>query len=197
MEKALTQKIDALGYSSYEIRLMQYAVKTVLYEASKFIVMALFFAWHGEFPQFLCAFFCLMAVRSRSGGIHLKSYWSCFLMTFAAFYFSVVLMPFLCHPTAPVMTAVLVICMAVTYRSGPVLSVSRPKPDGIRLQAFKQQTAAMIGIYIVLIFLIGQNVYLECGFWIIVFQSVQLSIAKLKEVIRDEKNEHETARQLM
>lgn len=192
MEKILKQKIHTLGlgYTDYEIRVMIYAIKTILYEASKFIILAFFFAIQDRFPQFLVATICLMAVRSRSGGIHLKHYLSCFLMTFIAYYISVTLFPMLFHPSKYIMLAVLILCMVITYQSGPVLAVSRPKPDGIKVKAFKEQTATVIGMFAVLVVLIGENSYLESGFWIIVFQSVQLFIAKIKEVRQDEKIKH-------
>lgn len=178
MEKALTTKIRSLGYSSYEIKVMIYALKTILYEASKFVILALFFAWLQKFSEFLSAFVCLMAVRSRSGGIHLKHYWSCFLITFLAFFSAVLLLPLFLHPTRLFMTAVLILCMITAYRTGPIPSVSRPKPDNIRLRSFRQQTAVIIGIFAVLVLLIGENPYIESGFFMILFQSAQLLIAK-------------------
>lgn len=196
MEKIFQQKILSLGYTDYESRVMIYAVKAILYEVSKFIILAIFFALQNKLLHFLVAAACLMAVRTRSGGIHLKHYISCFLMTFFAFYVSILLLPAFLHPSKYGMTAVLVLCMALTYQSGPVLSVSRPKPDGIRIKALKQETAVVIGIFAILVVLIGENSYLESGFWIILFQSVQLLIAKAKEVIQDEKikhHEHEIA----
>ena len=183
MEKIFQQKVLSLGYTDYESRVMIYAVKAILYEVSKFIILAIFFALQNKLLHFLVAAACLMAVRTRSGGIHLKHYISCFLMTFFAFYVSILLFPAFLHPSKYGMTAVLVLCMALTYQSGPVLAVSRPKPDGIR-------------IFAILVVLIGENSYLESGFWIILFQSVQLLIAKAKEVIQDEKikhHEHEIA----
>lgn len=59
-------------YTDYQIKVMDYFIKTCLSEISKFILMGFFFSYFSAFSHYLYATLILWILRFCSGGLHCK-----------------------------------------------------------------------------------------------------------------------------
>lgn len=165
-----------LGYTSYEIQIIQYTMKALLYETSKFILMGIFFYMTGFFIEYLFAVLSLIILRTSTGGLHFKSYISCFLFTLTFFIISVIYLPTI-HIPVLAMFMILFVCMLITHYIGPVTSCYRKTPTGILIKNSKRNASLYIFCYCLLLFIIPSNQYMTIGFWVIILQTIQLMVA--------------------
>lgn len=64
-----------------EMVVFRYLVLSFLSETSKLLILALLF--HRKIGIFLFSVLVLYLLRSTTGGMHCKRYWSCFLVSFS------------------------------------------------------------------------------------------------------------------
>lgn len=175
------------GYSDFQIAQIRYALLCILSEASKLLILGVFFYCMNKFSLFLWAAIVLCTLRTVTGGLHYKHYWSCLLMTFLFFFFGILVLPLI-----PLRMyghiLLLCVCIGINYQYAPIVSSYRPVPDGVSIQKSKMQSFVFITIYTFLLFIIPENPYFMVGSWIIILQSLQLFAAN----IRQRRKNHET-----
>lgn len=127
---ALMNKIrNTYDFTEYELKIIRYVITALLYDLSKLILLAVMFSYLGFFPYFLCALIPFCLLRSKNGGIHTKSYWTCLLLTVLVFIPTVMILP-VTAPLTPILRIGLMIPCAITeYRLGPLLSHREVKLD--------------------------------------------------------------------
>lgn len=163
-------------FSDYQIAQLQYTFKTVASELSKLLIMGLIFRY--ELNKYIFAVTIMLLLRTATGGLHCKKYISCFLVSFTYMFLSLAVLPYI--PINKVFQLILLfICMLCNYYIGPVTStVHRPLSQDctkrVRLQAF-----IIIFLYLTLTYIIPENSYFACGFWVIILHTLQLVVAKL------------------
>lgn len=188
MDYILNKVQQEYGYSDYEIKLIKFSLTGIFYDLSKTLIFMIFFYITGKFTEFVFAAVPLILLRTRTGGIHLKKYWSCFLFSMIYFYTVINILPSLItvHPLA--VYPVLLICAVADYMLGPTTLSKRPDPTESFIKKAKIQSFQVVFIVAILFFIFPNVPYLMVSFWTVVLHSVQLSIAKLiKEVNYHEK----------
>lgn len=183
MDSILSKVQKEYGYSDYEIKLIKFSLTGIFYDLSKTLIFMVYFYATGKFIEFIFAAVPLILLRTKTGGIHLKKYWSCFLFSFAYFLAVIYVLPALItvHPLA--IYAILLVCAIMDYMLGPNTLSKRPAPAEDFIKKAKIQSFQVVFIVAVLFFIFPNVPYLIVSFWTVVLHTVQLSIIKLiKEV---------------
>ena len=160
-----------------EMVIFKYLVLSFLSEASKLLILA--FLFHRKIGIFIFSVLVLFFLRSTTGGMHCKRYWSCFLVSFGYLLLCIEVLPMIALPKS-VMMIILLICSGVTYYIGPVISKERPQPTSQKRHRLKMQTFVVIFCYMIVLYILPESSYIISGFWIVVLHAIQLSFAELK-----------------
>lgn len=180
---------EEFHFTNFQIKLIWYRLLSLLSEISKILLMGIFFFYYGYFTEYLFAAAVLIFIRTCTGGIHLKHYTTCLIMTFTFLFLSVCILPQF-PMTKLAQLLCMLLCFAGNAYAAPIVSGCRPEPDGIRIRKAKVQASIIICIYASILYVIPEHPLITVGFWIIILQSAQLVAAKLiKQTKR--RNEHE------
>lgn len=172
-------------FSDFQIAQLQYVWKTFFSEFSKLLIMGLIF--RNELGRYFFAVTIMLLLRTATGGLHCKKYISCFFVSFTYMFLSLIVLPPI--PVNKVFQLILLFaCMLCNYYIGPVTSaVHRPLSEEcskrIKIQAF-----LIIFFYLTLTYIVPENPYFTCGFWVVILHTLQLTVAKL---LKKEGNYHE------
>lgn len=178
-------------FSDFQIAQLQYTGKTFASEFSKLLIMGLLF--RHDLGKYLFSVTIMLLLRTATGGIHCKKYITCFLVSFSYMFLSILVLPLI--PVNKVFQLILLfVCMVCNYYIGPVTSaVHRPLNEKctkkVKIQAF-----LIIFFYLTLLYIVPENPYFTCGFWVIILNTLQLVAAKVqkKEVCGYEREAYKT-----
>lgn len=180
------------GFSDYQIKLLRFSFTGILYDLSKTLIFGIYFYIIGKFPEFLFALVPLILLRTRSGGIHFKKYWTCFFFSFLYFCLAIHVLPGLItvHPLA--VYPVLLICAVSDYLVGPntlkekivVRDAVLKDEQNSRIKKAKIECFQVVLIVAILCFLFPENRYLIVSFWTVVIHAVQLVITKIMREVK-------------
>ncbi|MBD5474817.1 MAG: accessory gene regulator B family protein [Lachnospiraceae bacterium] len=169
----------SLNYDNYQIEQIKYILCSFSSEISKLILLAVFFTCIGKVPEFIVSVICLLTVRSYTGGIHLKHYFSCLLLSFIIFFLGICILPV--HTSLNVLEILIIlgIDIAAVYLLGAVPSPYRLPltPKQRRHSSNKAAISIVTYMYILSLFHECQSLY--AGLWIITLQILQLVFAKI------------------
>lgn len=174
---------DTYNYSDYDIQLFKYYIKCILFDLSKLIPLAIFFAVFGYALEYLVAVIVLFLVRTSTGGLHFKHYISCLTFTAVFFIIGIIILPDICTNSS-LMLISLLLCMIITNYIGPIVSCYRETPSGLLIKKSKRNVSIIIFLYCILVFIIPNNHYITIGFWVIILQTLQLSFAYVLKIRR-------------
>ena len=162
----------------YKIALKKYWLQCIFIEGSKILIFLIIFNFLGLTPQFITALFVLMLVRCNGGGIHLKHYLSCFLLSFVILACCIYLGVFI--PISKMYTIIILLtCCILGYMLVPIVSDNRPEPDKNLIYQSKLKTVTTLIVYCFLICICPYNQYLNIGTWTIIIHIIQLILAKI------------------
>lgn len=173
-------------FTDLQIAQLQYTWKTFASEFSKLLIMGLLF--RHDLGKYIFSVIIMLLLRTSTGGLHCKKYITCFLVSFSYMFLSLMVLPMV--PVNKVFQMILLfVCMVCNYYVGPVTSaVHRPLSTGcvkrVRVQAF-----LIIFFYLTLMYIVPENSYFTCGFWVIILNTLQLVAAKVQKMQRIEKKE--------
>ncbi len=160
-----------------EQKLFVYYLKCILYDVSKLILFLFIFSMLHMLPEFLLTFVIQFPLRTISGGLHFRHYWSCF--TFSLVYlfliitlFRKILIPF------EIGIVLLLLCIIIIYQIGQVRSPSRPSLSDIELLHRKRAVLIAAGCEILIAVLIYQTDFAPIIYWSIILHTLQLIIGK-------------------
>ena len=176
-----SQRTKNTGEMEPEMVVFRYLVMSFLSEASKLLMLGILF--HKRIEIFLFSVFVLFLLRSATGGMHCKRYWSCFVMSFSYLFLCIDVLPMIELPKS-VMLGILLICCVVTYYIGPVISADRPQPTSRQCHMRKIHVFMVIFFYMIFMYILPESSYVVSGFWIVVLHAVQLSFAALKTKVK-------------
>ena len=150
-------------FSDFQIAQLQFFVKTMSSELSKFLIMG--FIFRDRLGLYLFAMAVMLPLRIAVGGLHCKTYLSCLLVSFSYAFLSLMIFLFA--------------CMLCNYFVGPVTStvhvaLSEEHVKKVRVQAF-----VFIFFYIVVLYIAPENSYVTVGFWVIILHTLQLIAARI------------------
>lgn len=176
MQKILNMAAENLNLSIREQKLFLFRFKCILYDMSKLILFAAFFAAIQKTNSFVFAFLIFFPIRQISGGLHFKHYLSCLMFSFVFMYLTVVVL-------APVRLGlavaipVLAVCAAVVYLVGPIRPLSRPALSKQEFEEHRRRAFSIVCYEIVLILLFFDSALASAGYWTIILHTMQLIIA--------------------
>ena len=167
-----------LDYTDYQIGQLRYLFEALSSEISKTIIMGVFFSFLHLFPHYCFAMVVLLLLRTNVGGLHFKTYISCFLFSLGFFTLAVAILPqFEISKLAQLIS--LLLCILINYHIGPIVSCYRPKPNGVLIQKSKSNSFKVVFLYLLFVFIMPENLFVAIGFWVICLQTAQLIVASL------------------
>ena len=192
MQYILNRLQQEYGFSYYQVKLLRFSFTGILYDVSKTLIFIVYFTYIGKFPELIFALIPLILLRTRSGGIHFRKYWTCFFFSFLYLCLVIHVLPVVIplHPLA--VYPVLAVCAVADYLLGPnslkekvVVQDAALKDDlKNRLRKAKIECFQVVLIVAVLMFLFPGNRYLIVSFWTVVVHAVQLIITKIMREVR-------------
>lgn len=81
MQYILNRLQQEYGFSDYQVKLLRFSFTGILYDVSKTLIFIVYFTYIGKFPELIFALIPLILLRTRSGGIHFRKYWTCFFFS--------------------------------------------------------------------------------------------------------------------
>lgn len=178
MEMILDKLQASYSLSDQDRAYLKFSLTGLFYDLSKILIFFLFFLYMGKTTVFLFDMTLLILLRGNQGGLHLKHYATCFLFSLGVLIFSIYLMPGLLVLPKPAMLVALMICMLINYCIGPVRNPKCHIEDNSFFARIQANIFMIVFIYSVILYLCPVNYLLTTGFWIIIFHSIQLAIAK-------------------
>lgn len=175
--QTLYSEYDEELEAQYKAAMKKYWLQCLLMEGSKIILFFIIFGYFHVTAQYITALFVLMMVRCNGGGLHCKHYISCFLLSLFILASCIYCGTHL-HLSKFITISTLIICSALGYLIGPIVSSNRPEPDAQLIRQSKLRTAGIIFIYCFLICICPYNQYLNIGTWTIIIHILQLLLAK-------------------
>lgn len=163
-------------FSDFQIAQLNYTWKSLASEFSKLILMGILF--HNILGVYAFAVMIMMLLRSSTGGLHCRTYISCFLVSFTYMFLALAVLPAI--PVNKLVQMILLfVCILCNYYIGPVTSaVHRPLSEKI-IHRVRGQAFLIIFFYLVLTYITPENPYITAGFWVIILHTTQLIAAKL------------------
>lgn len=163
-------------FSDYQVAVLQFIAKTLASEISKLLIMG--FIFKDRLGIYAVAVTVMIFLRTATGGLHCKTYISCFLVSFTYMFLAIMVMPMI--PVNKVFQLILLfVCMLCNYYVGPVTStVHLPLRDGL-VKRVKIQAFLFIFFFIVITYIVPENPYITVGFWVIILHTLQLVAARI------------------
>lgn len=178
MSKVLKYIQIHYGYSDYEIAQVKYFLTVLSTEISKFIILALFW-WHkGALLSFIWAMCIFALLRSCSGGIHLKYYFSCFIASFIHFILCVDILP-KHHISKLQMGISLFLWVYLIIRYTPTVSKYRHTPTLDQTNICRKKISIYLIIFIIAIYCIPNLQTSYVIYWSISLHALQLSLSQI------------------
>lgn len=178
LEESIKEYLHAnTNLTSREQKLYLYYLKCIFYDVSKFVLFVIFFCIIHKVHYFLFTFCVMFPLRTISGGIHFKHYFSCLIFSllyiFAVIELSLrIPVPFaICIPT-------LLLCGVILYGIGQVRSASRPKLTDTERMKLKRKALFVSCAETVLVILIYPTDFAPMVYWSVFLHTLQLIIAK-------------------
>ena len=181
MEKFLKEQYE---FSDYQIAQLQYVAKTVASELSKLLIMG--FLFRRQLGIYIAAVSLMLLLRTSTGGLHCKKYFSCFLMSFSFIFLCLSVLPNIPAPKV-IQLPLLFICMLLNYYIGPVTSAVHRPLDEEHINRSKKHVLLTIFFYLTISYIAPENPYCTAGFWVVILHTLQLIAAKIKK--KGEKHE--------
>lgn len=166
------------NFSDYQVAQLAHLSKTLLAEISKLVIMGFFFI--NELPLYFAALIMLLLMRTNTGGIHCKTYFTCLLASSIYMLTCIKLLPMIPVPII-VQITVLPICMLINYKLGPVISDIHMPLTEERIQKGRFRALMIIFIFSMIMSVKPDNKYLIVCFWVIIVHSLELVYAKIRK----------------
>ena len=167
---------NEIKLSPREQKFIIFKLKCIMYDLSKFIVMSLFFYYIGHLTQYLFAVLVSIPLRTQSGGLHFKHYWSCFLFSFGYFTIIICVLGKILLPCS-LFLLLMLFCSIINFCLSPIQSATRPLLSDVKRQAIKKKSYIITIYCAVVILIFYQTSFASVGYWTIILHSLQLLIA--------------------
>lgn len=182
--KVMYKKIQELyNFSDYQIAQLRFTFMTIFAELSKFLIFALIF--RNQLPLYLWAVLILQLTRSTSGGLHFNTYISCFIASLIFLTLGISILPQI-NLSKFVQMILLLLCIVCSYLIGPVTSKKHIELTMHTKHKLKTQLFIRLFIYMLLLYVMPQNSYIDTGFWIIILNTLQHAVSCLQKGVEHE-----------
>jgi len=163
-----------------EIPKINFAIKSILSESSKFIIMFIIFFMLGKENYFLLSFLILSPIRAYSGGIHFYTYRACLVFSMLVFFITSYLTPKYIGQVPLIIHSILsILSLIIIYIKSPQVSKYRKKmrmytDPKIILRRKLISTFLTLLFLCTSFFLFKGTVYMNCAITTIFVQAIQL-----------------------
>lgn len=165
-------------FTDTEIARMDYTLKVVFYELSKLLFFTLFYFSLGKFGEYVVCLLALLPLRWLSGGLHLKSFWTCFLFSFC--FFDLIILGLADHSLPVYWELILLILGNIClYGIGPVTSAKRKTMKKKQYDCMRILSSFILLLYTILYFVLENVPHRSIIFWSIILQIIQLFCARM------------------
>ncbi len=186
----MLQRIQAkYELTDYQTRLLKYYLTVFFGETAKLLAIGCLF-W-GQYPTYLWCALLFAMIHTATGGAHCRTYLGCLAASAALFVLCIDILPYI--EIALIWRIVLlVVCILLNLYCGPVMTKERRarfKSEKILAKSTKkalQRVLAVISCFIIYSCWYPETIFAKAGFWIILLDSLQLSITKTIKLIRKE-----------
>jgi len=163
-----------------EIPKINFAIKAILSESSKFTIMFIMFFMLGTEKYFLLSFIILCPIRAYSGGIHFYTYKACLAFSMLVFFITSYLAPkYIGQLPLTIHLILSILSLIIIYINSPKVSKYRRKHkkyDNPTMILRNKLVACLITLFFLFfsfIFL-SNTLYINCAISSIFLQSLQL-----------------------
>lgn len=160
-----------------EQKLFVYYLKCILYDVSKLVLFLFIFSLLHLLPEFLFTFVVQFPLRTISGGLHFRHYWSCFAFSLVYLFLIIALSSKILIPFE-IGVVLLLLCVIIIYQIGQVRSPSRPSLSDAELLRRKRAVLIATGCETIIAVLIYQTTFAPIIYWSIILHTLQLIIGK-------------------
>lgn len=160
-----------------EQKLFVYYLKCILYDVSKLVLFLFIFSLLHLLPEFLLTFIVQFPLRTISGGLHFRHYWSCFVFSLVYLFLIIALSSKILIPFE-IGIILLLLCVIIIYQIGQVRSPSRPSLSDAELLRRKRASLIATGCEAIIAVLIYQTTFAPIIYWSIILHTLQLIIGK-------------------
>jgi accessory gene regulator B len=163
-----------------EIPKINFAIKSILSESSKFIIMFIIFFMLGTEKYFLLSFIILCPIRAYSGGIHFYTYKACLAFSMLVFFITSYLTPiYLGLVSIYIYLPLSILSLLIIYMKSPQVSKYRKKMKRYNnhkmILRSKLISTFLTLLFLCISFLLFENVlYKNCVIITIFIQAFQL-----------------------
>jgi accessory gene regulator B len=171
----ITERICTEKYDNPKDRArIQYAIAVLISEGFKLIVLFTIFTILNCEKYFFFSLAIVTTVRTFSGGLHMNSALTCLLLTIPIFIFTSYL-----APTFPLLNNVFYIGIAafsfvIVFLKAPKSNAEKPIRNVEKRKQFKKIALFFTLVWCVLCILIKNPAYINCGFFTLLVQNLQL-----------------------
>ncbi len=163
-----------------DIPKINFAIKSLLSESSKFIIMFIIFFILGTEKYFLLSFLFLCPIRAFSGGIHFYTYRVCLLFSILLFFITSYITPKYIGPLSLNLHLIFsILSLIIIYIKSPRVSKYRKRMKKFNnpniLYKNKLISVFLTLLFVCISFLILRNtIYMNCAIITILIQALQL-----------------------
>lgn len=154
---------------------INYALQAILGDLFKFLILSTIFLILGKINFFLFSMIILFSSRIFIGGYHCKSITSCLLTSLILFLITSLIGPMLPRFYTSVYYTVLLLSFLIVIFNAPFPNIKRPIKCKKRRQTLKILSIfSLIFWTTILLFIIDDTTYLNCGFLTIILEVIQI-----------------------
>lgn len=172
----LTRIQTTFNFTDYQMEQLKYFAKSSAAECSKILILALLF--QKKLPLFAFAAVLLCCLRIFSGGLHCKTYIRCFFTSLLFFWIVLqVLSPITLKNTLQL--CLLLLCIIIGYIVSPVTSKCHLELTPETIHRCRTRFITILFFYLLAMYIIPANQFLQTGFWVIILHTLQLMLTKI------------------
>lgn len=171
---AMTERLTGIRYSASCVRSakIKYSIHSILDDAEKFIVLLAFFSLAGHVGEMLVCMFAILLTRSFIGGVHMRTWQGCMLMTTAVYVTSIMGGTHI-YMDVHIAIGLSAVCMALAVWVAPLPSPQRPCCSAKRRRRMRVSSAVGICVTIALYFMLAES-YSNCIAWVWLLQIIEV-----------------------
>lgn len=158
---------------------INYGFQVLLGESLKIIIIITLFSIIGSLKYLLFSMCILFTTRPFMGGYHAKSFMRCLIGSIMYFAITTLVAPKLPVLDLWIYYVISILLFLIVYKKAPFPNKIRPRKNEKRRQASRKRAIfSVIFWFIILLFFINKNTYLNCGFLTLIFQTIQIFFIK-------------------
>ncbi|MBQ3601073.1 MAG: accessory gene regulator B family protein [Lachnospiraceae bacterium] len=178
ISKKYVRLAEQYGNYSYEqCERMKYALKVMLNEGEKVLLLSVIFGMLGECRTFLFLLCVVLSIRVTMGGMHRRTFWGCFFFSFG-FFLSVIIMSRHFFISKGIMVGLYIVYIFYILWRAPIPSKVRPIVSKTRRKKLKIYSILVVSIWISVCMFFPNGQWEKCLGWTLLLQMIEILIVE-------------------